>query len=109
MCYAIIESLALIFNLALNKYLIISDSISCLQSLNYNPFNSHISSLVLCIKSLIFCISQQNYIIHLLWVPSHIGIHGNKVDDNLAKSTLDLICPFFFLLPQSDFTPLLKC
>lgn len=40
-CYAIIEALTLILNLASNRYLIASDSKSCLQSLNSNPFKFH--------------------------------------------------------------------
>jgi len=43
-CYAITE--ALISNLAPNKYLIVSDSMSCLQSLKSCPFNSKLSPLV---------------------------------------------------------------
>jgi len=42
-CYAIIEVLSFISNLASNKYLIASDSMSCLQALMSNPFDSHLS------------------------------------------------------------------
>jgi len=86
----------------------VSDSMSCLQALSSNPFNSHLSPLILRIKFLIFTLNQKNYNINLLWVPSHTGIHGNEVADHLAKSFSNLIFPSFSLLPHSDFTPLIK-
>ena len=107
-CYAIIEALKLIQNFPSNNYLIVSDSMSCLQALNSNPFNSHLSPLILRIKFLIFTLSQKNYNINLLWVPSHTGIHGNEVADQLAKSSSNLIFPSISPLPHSDFTPLIK-
>uniref|UniRef100_A0A2S2Q117 ribonuclease H n=1 Tax=Sipha flava TaxID=143950 RepID=A0A2S2Q117_9HEMI len=107
-CYAIIEALSLISNLASNKYLIASDSMSCLQALISNPFDSHLSSLVLIIKSIILKLHQDNYTIQFLWVSSHIGIHGNEFTDNLAKSTSNLICPSLTHLPRTDFIPILR-
>jgi len=62
-CYAIIEALSLISNLDSNKYLIVSDSMSCLQALISNPFDSHLSSLVLIIKSIILKLHLANYTI----------------------------------------------
>jgi ribonuclease HI len=84
-CYAIIEALSLISNLAANKYLIASDSMSCLQALISNPFDVHLSSLVLIIKSIILKLHQDNYTIQFLWIPSYIGLHGNEFADNLVK------------------------
>ena len=107
-CYAIFEALTLILNFGPNNYLIASDSMSCLQALNSNPFNSHLSPLILRIKSLIFTLNQLNYTIHFLWIPSHIGILGNEVADNLAKSTSNLVCPSLTQLPSSDFTLFIK-
>ena len=58
-CYAILEALLFISNLAPNNYLIASDSMSCLQSLLSNPFNSKLSPLVFQIKSYIYIISSS--------------------------------------------------
>jgi len=107
-CYAIIDALTLIFNFAPNKYLIASDSMSCLQALNSNPLHSQLSPLVLRIKSLIFNLNSLNYTIHFIWIPGHTGIHGNEFVDNLAKSTSNIILPSLTLLPHSDFTPFIK-
>jgi hypothetical protein len=55
---------------------------SCLQAIISNPFDSHLSFLVLTIKSIILKLHQDNYTIQFLWVPSHIGMHGNEFADN---------------------------
>lgn len=107
-CYAIIEALTLILNLAPNKYLIASDFMSLLQTLNSNPLHSQLSPLVLRIKSLIFYLNLLNYTIHFIWIPGHTGIHGNKMADNLARSTFNLIFPSLTQLPHSHFTPFIK-
>ncbi|XP_060846488.1 uncharacterized protein LOC132926168 [Rhopalosiphum padi] len=107
-CYAIFDALTLIFNLAPNKYLIASDSMSCLQALNSNPLRSKLSPLVQRIKLLIFNLNSLNYTIHFIWIPGHTGIHGNEFVDNLAKSTSNIILPSVTLLPHSDFTPFIK-
>lgn len=80
----------------------------CIQALNCNPSNSHLSPVVLRIKPLIFTLNQLNYNIHFLWIPSHTAMHGNEVTDNPAKSTSNLIFFFFTQLPQSDFILFIK-
>jgi ribonuclease HI len=107
-CYAIVEALTLISTFPPNKFLIISDSLSCLQSLTSNPFNSHISPLILHIKSILFQLFQKKFTIQFLWVPSHVGIHGNEIADSLAKSSSNLICPSLSLIPWTDLVPILR-
>jgi len=82
---------------------------SSLQSFISNPFNFHLFHLVLSIKSIILKFHQSNYVIQFLWLSSHIGIHGNKVTDNLAKSTSNLTCPALTQLRHTDFVPILRC
>lgn len=79
----------------------------CLQALNYNHFNSHQSSLVLHIKLIILKLHRSNYNVQFLWVPSFIGILGNKVADNLIKFTSNLICPALIQLYLIDFIQIL--
>ncbi|KAL4149453.1 hypothetical protein QTP88_003403 [Uroleucon formosanum] len=81
---------------------------SCLRALVSNPFNSKISPLVFRIKSFINYLNHSNRCIQFLWIPSHIGIHGNEVADRLAKSTAITILPSPDQLPWTDFTPLLR-
>lgn len=102
------RALTLILNYNPNNYLITTDFMSCLQALKSNPFNYHLYPPILHIKLLICTLKQLSYNINFLWIPSHIGIRGNEVVDNLAKSTSNLISRCFTQLPQSDFTHLLK-
>jgi hypothetical protein len=81
---------------------------SYLQALNFNPFNSHLFPLVLRIKSIVFSLYLLNYTINFIWILSHTGIHNNKFDDNLAKSTSNFIFPSLTQLPHSDFTPYVR-
>jgi len=62
-CYIIIEALLLTSNFPPSKYLIASDSISCLQFLISSPFNSHLSPLIFHINSIIFHLLRANFII----------------------------------------------
>ncbi|VVC28773.1 Ribonuclease H-like domain,Ribonuclease H domain [Cinara cedri] len=107
-CYAILEALHFISNLAPNNYLIASDSMSCLQSLISNSFNSKLSPLVFQIKSYLYFLNQSNRLIQIIWIPGHVGVHGNEKADELAKSTSNTILPPLAKLPWTDFTPLLR-
>lgn len=100
-CHAIMGALTLILNFAPDKYLITFDSMSCLYNLSIIiPFTSHLSFLVVRIKK------KSPYTIQFLRFPSHIGIHGNEVADNLVKSMSNSICPAITQISQTDFTPL---
>ncbi|KAL4112254.1 hypothetical protein QTP88_016075 [Uroleucon formosanum] len=107
-CFAIIEALNCISSFSYKKFLIASDSMSCLQSLNSFSLNSHPSPLFIGIKSILFSLSQLDFNIQFLWVPSHVGIRGNEYADSLAKSSSNFISPSFSPIPWSDFTPLLR-
>jgi len=97
-----------ISDLAPNNYLIASVYMSCLQSLISNPFNSKLSPFIFQIKSFIYTLKQSNHHIQFLWIPSHVGIHGNETADGLAKAASNTILPPLAQLPWSDFSPLLS-
>ena len=83
----------------LSKTIIFSDSRSVLQSINNSKIdNSVIQAIILRLhnmshKQIIFC-----------WLPSHVGIRGNKKADKAAKSALSLQ-PSNLKLPYTDFKP----
>lgn len=81
---------------------------SCLKSIISNPFNSKLSPLVFQIKSHIHLLYQSNHLIQLIWIPSHVVIHGNEMADRLAKATSYTILPPLAQLPWTDFTPFLR-
>ena len=64
-----------------------SDSMSCLQAIEgedtENPLICHIMNLLWAL------VEQQRHSCPLLLVPSHCGIEGNEIVDQLAKETLD--------------------
>jgi ribonuclease HI len=82
------------------KFIIFSDSLSVLQSINNrnmeNPFIQNILQRIHKLsfeKSIIFC-----------WIPSHVGINGNEDADAAAKKSLSLP-KSKIKLPYTDFRP----
>ena len=69
-------------NFCTGQFLIISDSLSALQSISNSP-NSAKTSLAFSIISL--CHSLSPIHIAFLWIPGHSGIRGNDIVDNKAK------------------------
>ena len=81
-----------------NKFVIFSDSLSVLKSLNHTSSkNPKIQNLIekhhelSKTKEILFC-----------WLPSHVGIKGNEAADVKAKASLDLEISNF-KLPCTDF------
>ena len=80
--------------LALNYYLhmdpvqhdVIIYSMSCLQAIEGedtgNPLICHIMNLL-------WALSDKGTSVRFCWVPTHCGIEGNEIVDQLAKETLD--------------------
>ena len=82
--------------LALNYYrhmdpvqhdvVIYSDSLSCLQAIEGEDTNN---PLICQIMNLLWALSDKGTCVRFCWVPSHCGIEGNEIVDQLAKETLD--------------------
>ena len=71
-------------NRTLTQVVIMTDSKSVLQSLE-NDFSKNRCDLLLECKVLIHQILNKGVNLSLLWIPSHVGIHGNEVVDMEAK------------------------
>jgi ribonuclease HI len=68
------------------KILILSDSLSCLQSVqNRNLNNPFILNIITEIHTLI----ESGKQIFIMWIPSHIGLPGNSAADAAAKAALN--------------------
>ena len=83
-----------------NKFIIFSDSLSVLKAMNHTSSkNPQIQKLLekcherLAYKEIVLC-----------WIPSHIGIQGNEIVDNQAKTSLSLE-PTSFKISFSNFKP----
>ena len=63
-----------------------SDSMSCLQAIE----GEDTDNLLICqIMNLLWALSDKGTCARFCWVPSHCGIEGNEIVDQLAKETLD--------------------
>lgn len=67
------------------NFVICSDSKSSLQSIE-NIFSEH--PIVQKIHKILKDINDQHRSVVFLWIPSHIGILGNEIVDNLAKMSI---------------------
>ena len=85
--WAIIKALDGIKNVSASKFIIFTDSLSCLQALLYMKLEQPLIGMVIR-KYVSLNIATKNII--LCWVPSHVGIRGNEKADSAAKSALDL-------------------
>ena len=63
-----------------------SDSLSCLQAIE----SEDTENLLICnIMNLLWALSDKGTHVRFCWVPSHCGIEGDEIVDQLAKETLD--------------------
>ena len=85
--WAIITALEEIKNASESKFIIFTDSLSCLQALLYMKLEHPLIGMA--IRKCVF-LNIANKDIILCWVPSHVGIRGNEKADSAAKSALVL-------------------
>ena len=86
------------------KFLICSDSLSCLLAIQNSKLkNGLIHRIIYLVDSLL----AHGKEIVFLWVPSHVGIHGNTIVDRVAKGALDNDVEHC-RLPYTDFRPAIR-
>ena len=84
------------------RILILSDSLSCLQSIDNQKLNH---PLILEIVTVVHRLTLNGKQLVFMWLPSHAGLAGNVAADAAAKAALNLVesqTP----VPYSDFYPL---
>ena len=91
-------------NFTVGYFLIISDSLSALQSIPNSPIKAN-SSLSLLIITLLKSLSRVT--VEFLWVPSHVEITHNETVDRLAKQALISGSPSN-ILPLSEIYPIIR-
>ena len=85
--WAIIKALEQIKESFASKYIVFTDSLSCLQALHHMKMEHPLIGMVIR-KGVFLNIANKDII--FCWVPSHTGIKGNEKADLAAKSALDL-------------------
>ena len=83
----------------LQRTVIYSDSLSCLQTLKNKNLEHPIIREIVHILTYLKEVGSQ---IEFCWIPSHIGIKGNEKADNIAKRVIDHEL-YEIKLPFSDF------
>ena len=82
-----------------------SDSMSCLLAIEgedtENPLICHIMNLL-------WALSDKGACVRFCWVPSHCGIEGNEIVDQLAKETLDHDIDPLTTVRYADLKPLVN-
>ena len=100
-CAAINEALNIALDNKDKNIVIISDSLSAIESLNHPSFNAQTNPLIFEIRKKVHKFNNSDTYIKLLWVPSHQGLTGNENVDKLAKSAT-LIDPTIKHIPHTD-------
>ena len=87
------------------NFVIFSDSLSCLTALkNYDTLDPRIIKL----KTLAHSLTLAGKTIIFVWIPSHVGLDGNDMADELAKQSLTSEEIHNIKLPHSDYKPKIK-
>jgi hypothetical protein len=60
------------------EFIILSDSMSSLRALRTRKISPRIHSLVYEIKEASWWLERHGYGIHIMWIPSHVGVMGNE-------------------------------
>lgn len=76
-------------NLISLNVVILSDSLSALQAISSYKYEQ---SLVLEILYLLKHLEIKRIYVHFEWIPSHIGLHGNDIVDQLANKATKRKC-----------------
>ena len=85
-------------------FTILSDSLSCLQSIHNMNIDHPFILDILCNY---LHASKQSKIVNFFWIPSHIGIHANSKAESAAKSALHFEI-VKFRIPYTDLKYFIK-
>jgi ribonuclease HI len=96
---AVILALKIVETTHANKFIIFSDSLSCLQTIQCPSWKNPV---ILDILENTHHLSLAGKDVRFCWLPSHVGISGNEAADKAAKTALLLDIDNDIRLPFSD-------
>jgi ribonuclease HI len=101
----IILALKIVETTQASKFIIFSDSLSCLQAIKHPCWKNPVI-LDIIEKTHILLVAGKE--VKLCWLPSHVGIKGNEAADRAAKTALLLDIDQDIRLPYSDFKQIIN-
>jgi ribonuclease HI len=108
-CIAIREGLNMLTSLNFPNFILFTDSLSALKAISSNLNRRPFDHIICEIKKILFTLHTHKKDIILTWIPSHRGIRGNEVVDDLAKqAVVDGIVPAGHFSSLKDLTLKLK-
>ena len=99
---AILLALDVVEQTSSDKFLVMSNSLSCLQIKNRHFCNPLITEILVRVH---YLLSAGRNIV-FMWLPSHVGLAGNVAVDAAAKAALAL-APTPSVIPYSDLKPVI--
>jgi ribonuclease HI len=87
-----------------DRFVVFSDSLSCLQAIHYAKWSS---PFVRDILEKCHFLSLYGKEVHFCWIPSHVGIAGNERADSAAKDALQFAISDI-RLPHTDYKQMVK-
>lgn len=88
-CFGLLRAVEYILLMRLPNTLILSDSLSSLQTLIKFPFFNVNQPIIFTIRELLSACSRKGLVVQFGWVPSHCGIVGNEKADRLANEAVE--------------------
>jgi ribonuclease HI len=98
--YAICLALQIIETSDKRRFIIFSDSLSCLQAILHRKWQQPLIAKIL---DKLYLLEFLGKTVKFCWVPSHIGILGNEVVDLAARTALRSTLVANVCVPHSDF------
>jgi ribonuclease HI len=68
--------------------LIPTDSLSSIEALRSRKISPRTHSVVYECKEVLWWLRVNQFVVRLMWVPTHVGIDGNKMVDRIAKESV---------------------
>jgi len=85
-----------------SQLLFLSDSLSCLQSLQNRDLSLPLIAEILCRVHGLISVGSS---VVFMWVSGHVGLAGNSAADSAAKAAL--LLPVSLTVPHSDYKSLI--
>ncbi|CAK9820040.1 hypothetical protein ANTQUA_LOCUS10419 [Anthophora quadrimaculata] len=109
-CVALEAALKYIYRHQDNAYVVCTDSLSLVQTMDSPRIKPHRNRHIVSIKNIVHKLKEEapGLEIIIMWIPSHKGIQGNEQVDREAKEAAQSAVNVVHTVPHTDIFPLLK-